>query len=151
MPSPTGVGKSLVALAISVTIVERGGIVVILDVENGADEYARRLDDVLAARDPSARNACRERLAYHEWPTLRLTWRGPEWAAAFAGADLVVFDSSRMTLSSVGLDEDSNDDYARFVNALLIPLTRDDVTTLMLDNTGHEGATGRAVPPRSTI
>ena len=35
-------------------------------------------------------------------------------------------------------DEDSNDDYARLVNALLIPLTREGVTTLMLDNTGHE-------------
>ena len=76
MLSPSGAGKSLVALAKAVSIVERGGTVAILDVENGADEYARRLDDVLAARDPSAREACRERLAYNEWPTLRLTWRG---------------------------------------------------------------------------
>jgi KaiC/GvpD/RAD55 family RecA-like ATPase len=37
-----GVGKSLAGLVVCVEVVDRGGRVVILDVENGADEYARR-------------------------------------------------------------------------------------------------------------
>lgn len=49
-----------------------------------------------------------------------------------------MFDSSRLTLSSVGLKEDSNDDYARFVNALLVPLSRAQIATLTLDNAGWE-------------
>jgi hypothetical protein len=141
MFSPAGEGKSLIALVLAVTIVEHGGTAVILDVENGADEYARRLEDLLVSRDASARDACRDRLAYYEWPRLRLKWNSEEWATALSGADLVTFDSSRLTLSAVGLDEDSNDDYAAFANAMLIPLTREGATTLVLDNTGHEETT----------
>jgi hypothetical protein len=33
-----------------------------------------------------------------------------------------------------------NDDYARFVNALIVPLARADVATWILDNTGHDDA-----------
>jgi hypothetical protein len=46
-------------------------------------------------------------------------------------------------LSAVGLGEDSNDDYAQFANALLMPLSRAGVTTLTLDNTGHDGTCPR--------
>jgi hypothetical protein len=44
-------------------------------------------------------------------------------------------------LSSTGLDEDSNDDYAKFVTTFLVPLSTAGVTTLTLDNTGHEEKT----------
>ena len=104
MPSASGEGKSLAALVIAVDVVEAGGTVAILDVENGGDEYARRLADVLDARDPdgSLAAACSERLRYYEWPRLRIDWGAEEWAAAFAGVDLVVFDSSRLLLSAAG-------------------------------------------------
>jgi hypothetical protein len=52
--------------------------------------------------------------------------------------DLVIFDSSRWTLSSLGLAEGDSDDYAAFVNALLLPLSRKGITTVVLDNTGHQ-------------
>jgi hypothetical protein len=111
--------------------------VVIVDVENGSDEYARRLEDVLKTRDEAAVTACEERLRYYEFPTLKLDWTPEEWARSIDGADLVVFDSSRMALSSVGLSEDANDDYAKFVGALVVPLARANSTTLILDNVGH--------------
>ena len=132
-----GVGKSIVALVVAVEVVAQGGTVVIIDVENGADEYARRLTDVLEHRGDDVVDACRERLRYYEFPALKLDWTAEEWARSIGGADLVVFDSSRLTLSSVGLSEDANDDYATFVNALVVPLARAESTTLILDNVGH--------------
>jgi hypothetical protein len=140
IPAPAGTGKSLLTVVLGIDVVAAGGTVVILDVENGAEEYARRLSDVLEARDVdgSLADACTERLRYHAWPALRVSWGAEEWAAAFAGVDLAAFDSSRLMLSAAGLGEDSNDDYSAFVHALLIPLARAGVTTLVLDNTGHE-------------
>jgi hypothetical protein len=140
VPAPAGTGKSLAAAVISVAIVEAGGTVAILDVENGADEYARRLQDILNARDPdgTAADACQARLRYHAWPTLSLAWIAGEWADALRDCQLVIFDSSRLMLSSVGLGEDKADDYSRFVTGLLIPLARAGITTMVLDNTGHD-------------
>ena len=141
MPASAGVGKSLVGLVVGVTIVEAGGTVVILDVENGSDEYARRLASILEARDPDGTlelaKACQERLRYYDWPRFSLAWTPDSWAQAVDDADLAIFDSSRLSLSSVGLAEDSNDDYSRFVTALVVPLSREGITTLILDNTGH--------------
>jgi hypothetical protein len=89
--APAGVGKSLVALVAAVEIVARGGRVVIFDVEMGADEYARRLEDVLENRDDQVAEACRARLVYYEFPALRLDWTPQEWARSVAGADLMIF------------------------------------------------------------
>jgi hypothetical protein len=67
-----------------------------------------------------------------------MTWAAEDWASAVAGADLVVFDSSRLVLSGAGLAEDKSDDYATFANGLLVPLLRAGVATVVLDNTGHQ-------------
>jgi hypothetical protein len=123
---------------IAVEVVDNGGTVAILDVENGAEEYAARIADILGDRDEHLAQACSERLRYYAWLALRTDWGADEWAGALAGVDLVIFDSSRLVLSQAGLAEDSNDDYATFVNALLIPLARAGISTLVLDNTGHE-------------
>lgn len=141
VPAPAGTGKSLATLVIAMAVIEAGGTVAILDVENGSDEYARRLGDILeAAGGPTGElgGACCDRLRYFEWPRLSITWGPEEWAAALTGVDLVVFDSSRLMLSAAGLAEDSNDDYSTFVSALLVPLARAGSTTIVLDNTGHE-------------
>jgi hypothetical protein len=99
VPAGAKAGKSL-AFGV-VTAVDRilaGATVTVLDRENGADEYARRLQCVLDARD--ATSDTREQISagyrYHEWPTLKLEHgREPTYAEAFAGADVVIFDSSR--------------------------------------------------------
>jgi hypothetical protein len=141
IPAPAGTGKSLAILVVAAEVIEAGGTVAILDVENGADEYARRLQDVLAAHgglDGDLAKACRDRLRYFEWPSVSVGWDAHDWADAVKGADVVVFDSSRLMLSSAGLAEDSNDDYSTFVSALLVPLARAGIATIVLDNTGHE-------------
>jgi AAA domain len=132
-------GKSLsVAVVAAVQIVAAGGSVVVLDRENGSDEYARRLRDVLHARDADApfRERVRERLRYHAWPTLSLQW-GEDYPAAFDGADVVIFDSSRSHLTPLGLKEDLSDDFAAFTTALIDPLMQAGITTIILDNSGH--------------
>lgn len=151
-PAPAGAGKSLVWLTVAVTVVEAGGKVVILDVENGEDEYARRLEDILAARDDvSLPDLCQQRLRYHAWPTLALTWNADEWAAELQDVDLVVFDSSRMALTSVGLAEDSADDYSQFMGRLIWPLSRAGITTVVLDNTGHDGDRARGTKAKEDL
>jgi hypothetical protein len=139
IPAPAGTGKSLLGLVVAVTVVEAGGSVAILDLENGPEEYARRLNDVLQASDPDGRlaKACTGRLRYYAWPALSMKWHADEWGAAHEGVDLVIIDSSRLVLSAAGLDEDKSGDYAEFVNALLIPLAKAQTSTLTLDNTGH--------------
>lgn len=140
MPAPPGTGKSLVALVICTEIVAAGGAAVILDVENGADEYARRLQSILDANDPDGTIAdgCHARLTYYEWPKLDLNWDHDLWASSMGGANLVVFDSNRFMLSSVGLKENEADDYAEFANAFLLPASKAGTTTLTLDNTGQQ-------------
>lgn len=140
VPAPAGEGKSLIGLVIAVDVVEAGGTAVVLDVENGSEEYARRLEDILRARDDdgSLAEACVENLRYHAWPAMNTKWSADDWAAANNDVDLVIFDSSRFMLTTAGLKENESDDYAKFVNGLLIPLARTGVTTLVLDNTGHE-------------
>lgn len=134
-------GKSLsIAVVTPVAIVAAGGTVVVLDRENGADEYARRLQDVLEARDAddAFSERVREHLHYHAWPTLDLAWHDdPDYPAAFTGADLVIFDSSRSHLTPLGLKEDQSDDFAAFTTALIDPLMNAGITTITLDNSGH--------------
>lgn len=153
LPAPAGTGKSLLAVVVGVEVVAAGGTVAVLDVENGADEYARRLADVLEAREDGDQlaDACSARFLYYDWPALRVDWDGEEWAAAHAGVDLAVFDSSRMMLSAAGLAEDSNDDYSTFVNGLLVPLARAGVATVVLDNTGHDGERARGASAKGDL
>lgn len=113
-----------------------GATVAILDRENGIDEYARRLQGILADRPAAAREAVRDRLRYYAWPSLKLEDRCA-LPRAFRGVDLVIFDSTRQFLSSVGLGEDDSNEYARFAGALIEPLFRHDIATVTLDNTGH--------------
>ena len=99
--SPSGVGKSLGMPVVAVEVVREGGTVAIIDVENGADEYARRLESIVGD-DADLAAACRERLRYYEYPALNIEWGEAEWAGALADCDLVVFDSSRHVLSTLG-------------------------------------------------
>jgi len=134
--APLKSGKSLAFLAHTVDMLIAGATVAILDRENGADEYARRTRDILANRPANARDAIRARLTYHAWPTLKLT-DGPGLADAFRGIDLVILDSTRTFLSSLALDENTSDDFAKFATAIVEPLFRAGIATVQLDNTGH--------------
>jgi hypothetical protein len=138
-------GKSLaIGVVAAVDIVTAGGSVAVLDRENGADEYVRRLHDVLEARAASVelRERVRRELRYYAWPTLKLEWsKSPAYPAAFDGVAAVIFDSSRKFLTSVGLKEDLSDDYSTFAEALIDPLMQAGIAPVILDNTGHSDNT----------
>ena len=135
-------GKSLgMGVVTALDIIEAGGTVVILDRENGADEYARRLEAVLDARQVTdeLREHIRVQLRYYAWPAMSLAWRDdPGYPDEFAGADLVIFDSSRSHTAPLGLTEDASDDWSAFTTALVDPLMRAGIATIVLDNMGHE-------------
>lgn len=143
-------GKSIsLAVVTALDIVAAGGTVVVLDRENGTDEYARRLGAVLEARgaDDASREIVSERLLYHAWSVLSLSWGAdPAYAAAFEGADVVIFDSTRSHTAPLCLAEDASDDWAAFTSAFIDPLMRAGIGTVLIDNTGHESK-GR---PRGT-
>ncbi len=134
-------GKSLALGIIQVVnTIEAGGTAAVLDRENGADEYGRRLNDVLTARglDDDLIHAVEQRFRYYAWPSLSLLWaKNAAYPLAFAGVDLVIFDSSRKFLTNVGLKEDLSDDYSKFTEALIDPLSRTGIAVVVLDNTGH--------------
>ena len=139
MVAPKKVGKSLGALLLTVDVALAGGRVVIFDRENGANLYADRLGQILTARglDELERAIIGTQIAYYEFPRFRDSDQA-ELAALCAGADLVILDSQRMYLSDLGLEENSSDDYAAFMAALIDPLFQADIATLILDNSGHQ-------------
>jgi len=148
--SPAGVGKSLGFEIVAVEIVRKGGTVAIIDVENGAEEYARRLELILDD-DENLASACSERPRYYEYPMLSLEWSSSDWAETLADCDVVIFDSSRQVLSTLGLAEDGNDDYSRFMARMVMPLSKAGQTTVILDNTGHDGDRPRGASAKSQL
>lgn len=136
--APRKVGKSISALVHAVDMVLAGARVVFFDRENGGNLYADRLDQIITARglDESEQARLRDGIHYYEFPRFRDRDQA-ELVALCVGADLVVFDSQRMYLSDLGLEENSTDDYAVFMAALIDPLFLVGIATLILDNSGH--------------
>lgn len=130
-------GKSLATLVMGVDMILAGCRVAVLDRENGWRRYALRLKDIVDARDftDEQREAIRAGLAYYGFPQIRRGDR-EELAAELSGFDLVVFDSSRAFLTSLGLGEDKSDDYGRFMGDVIEPLFEAGTSTLILDNSG---------------
>lgn len=148
LAAPAKTGKSLLALVSAVDGALAGRRWVILDRENGTDEYARRmqgdpgqgLTGIAEARALTGRRAelVRSGVAYHPFPTV--PWDDDADALDYLrGFHVVVFDSSRRFQSALtGADENSSTDYAQMVEMLVMPLKAHGVTVLILDNTGHE-------------
>jgi hypothetical protein len=139
--APAKSGKSLVCLVHCTRMALAGERIVVLDRENGADEYAGRLEQIMDAWQlgEGERATVGRNLSYYEYPTLRRN-DADELVAYLhdeLAADLVAFDSQRMFLTDYGLAEAVADDYARFMSFAIDPLHRAGITTLILDNTGH--------------
>src|SRR5439155_25125674 len=79
--APRKTGKSIANLAHCVRISLAEAKLIILDRENGGNEYARRLESIMASWELSARNKGRVRthLKYFEFPRFR-AGDGPEFA-----------------------------------------------------------------------
>jgi AAA domain len=136
-----GQGKSLAAAIQSVQVIEAGGRVTYLDWENGPRRQAERLEMILEDRPETTRAAVAQRLDYR--PIVRLGKLAnnaavTEWAALFAGRDLVVVDSATRALGQLGLDENAAGDVAVFMTRYIDPIAEQGIAVLLLDNTGHE-------------
>jgi hypothetical protein len=153
LSAPAKSGKSLAMLAHAVQMVVAGATVAILDRENGADEYSKRLRDIVTSRDDEAATweaLDARRMRYFEYPTLPLS-DGPALADLLGDRSLVIFDSSRMFLTSLGLGEDHSDDYAEFMAGLIDPLAAAGVATMILDNEGHQRAGARGTSAKNDL
>lgn len=139
-PAPTKTGKSIAWLAHWIRIALAGEGVMILDRENGSDEYARRMEAIASSWNLSTvqLTSLRNNLVYFEYPRLK---DGDANAllelVSDCATELVVFDSQRMFLTDLGLRENEADDYAKFMAAMIDPLHDCEVTTFILDNTGY--------------
>jgi hypothetical protein len=144
-------GKSLTVFVHCVRLAMAGETVVILDKENGDRVYGERFQQIIEAwdLDDAAVSDLDTRLRYYPWPQLR-EGDGSRLAEDMDDADLVVFDSQRMFLTDLGKKENDSDDYADFM-AEVEPLTRQGVTTVILDNTGHEGTHARGSKSKGDI
>jgi hypothetical protein len=139
--APYKVGKSIAWQSHLTQVCLEGETVLYIDKENGADEFARRLECFIKAWDLSdeQQEVIEEQFIYIEYPRLRL-----DDEEALNGlisdyeVDILVLDSQRMVLSDMNLAEDSSDDYGKFMNRLVLPLN---CTVLILDNTGWENHT----------
>jgi AAA domain-containing protein len=152
--APAKSGKSIATLAHAVEMALQGARVAILDRENGADEYGRRLASILRSRQLDAATAqlVTERVAHYDYPSLTLDAASDaSYVEHFAGVDLVVLDSSRAFLTSLDLDEDSSNDYSRFMAALVDPLHRAGVASIILDNAGHDGRRARGSSSKADL
>jgi hypothetical protein len=138
--SPRGVGKSLAAKLLAVQIIEEGGSVIYVDLENGARRMAERLDAILTDRDPELRTAISERLDYRPHARIIAPLDPDLWLPSFAGRDLAVIDSMARALGHLGLDENSNADVARFMVEAIDPIAAQGTAVLLLDNVGHDEA-----------
>ena len=144
LSAPKKTGKSFATFLHTVRMVLAGERVIILDRENGADEYARRLEAIMNAWQLShhERKTLQENLIYLAFPVLR-----PNDTKEFVGycldadADVVIFDSQRRFLTDFGLKEGDADDYAQFMEYAIDPLFRARITTIILDNTSHYDST----------
>jgi AAA domain len=139
--APAKEGKSLGYLVMIVDMALAGVRVLVIDRENGADIYARRLEDIVKARGltPRDEQTLHEHLWYYEFPVINTGTGGAlTLMADLALADLIVFDSQHMMLADLRLSEKDPDDYSEFMKLVIDPVFRRGTATLVLDNTGHE-------------
>ena len=140
--APKKTGKSIGALVhwVDMIAADCPGVVV-LDRENGQEEYARRLHGIFKYKGYGEEEIrhFRQRFHYFEFPQFR-RGDGEDFrkVAEGLGSELVVFDSQRMFLTDLGLGEDSSDDYSEFMKTLVDPLFQSGLSTVILENTGHK-------------
>jgi len=140
---PRGAGKSLALLILALQVIEEGGHVFYLDLENGELRMAERLQSILAARPAEMREAVVARLDYRpriHFDPLRTPEAVTGWAEQFDGADLVIIDSAARALGQLGLDEEKSRDYARFTVDYIDPLVERGAGVIVADNTGWSEA-----------
>ena len=128
-------GKSWLALAAAMEVLDAGGSVVYLDYEDAAKGILGRL--LALGADP---DAVRERFRYAQ---IVGGFGAPERTELFAllddlNADLVVIDGVAEALTRDGLSEDSATDYVSWIEKLPRPIAKTGAAVLLLDHVAKD-------------
>lgn len=128
-------GKSWIALATAMEVLDAGGSVVYLDYEDAAKGILGRL--LALGADP---DAVRERFRYAQ---IVGGFGVPERTELFAlladlNADLVVIDGVAEALTRDGLSEDSATDYVSWIEKLPRPVAKTGAAVLLLDHVAKD-------------
>jgi len=126
-----GVGKTLLALHISIQVMRGGGRVLYLDAENGPALIAERLGDLGADIEKLD-----ERFFYFPADLTLEARHLTRLAATVADVrpDVVVFDSLADLVAGAGLEENSNSDLSRWASKIHRPLKDAGIASLILDH-----------------
>ncbi len=136
-----GVGKSWLALWLTVKLINQGKPVLYLDTENGPNIISERLKALGA--DPEKLDEC---LHYLPSPNLPITREGTEAYVSLLeeiNPVFVVFDSWVNFLSGSGLDENVSSDIAKWAVNFARPARDRGITVLLLDHVPKEATNAR--------
>jgi hypothetical protein len=137
--SKPGIGKSLLALDVSLEIIRNGGTVLIIDHENRVTDTVDRLRAYGAQPDELDRLAI---YSFQSLPPLD-TERGGEHLDALAeaeGADLIILDTVSRMLQG---DENDASTYLGLYRCTLVRLKAKDRAVLRLDHSGKDSTKGQ--------
>jgi hypothetical protein len=136
---PTGGGRSMLAEVLHYDSARAGVPSAYFGAEITRDEYDARAAEIASRRGDALTPELREALQlarYLDLPeAITRAWTDP--AAIVARYRWITLDPLSHVASALGLDFDSNTEYARFHDTLVGPLTRAGVTVLTADNIGH--------------
>ena len=141
MYGSSGSGKTWVMLRLVEGCIERGERVVVFDNENGRRIVSERLEHL--GVDPVQVD---ELLWYIPMPSMGLsTVDLSTYAEMLEAIDpaLIVFDSLIGFLASAGLEENSNDDVARWAVAYCHPARKRGIAVLLIDHVPKDGMSAR--------
>ena len=136
-----GLGKSWLALWLTMRLINQGKLVLYLNTENGPNIIAERLQALGA--DPEKLDKC---LNYIPSPNLPITAEGSEAYMSLleeVKPALVVFDSWVNFLSGAELDENVSSDIARWSVNFVRPARDREITVLLLDHVPKEKVNAR--------
>jgi hypothetical protein len=151
LTGPTGGGRSMLAEAMHYDSARAGVPSAYFGAEITRDEYDARSAEIASRRGDKLTPELRgelQRARYMDLPeAITRAWADPTaWLATIAERyRWITLDPLSHVASALGLDFDSNTEYAKFHDGLVGSLARAGVTVLMCDNIGHsDDAKGRA-------
>jgi hypothetical protein len=140
---PTGGGRSSLVQAALYDAARAGLRCAYLGSEITAEEFNARAAGIATARGDGLDDELRQELGAVRYldlfETIAKAWSEPEvWIAGASAYAVLAIDPVSAVASALSLDFDkSNDDWVRFFDRLIQPVTAAGVTTLLIDNVGH--------------
>jgi hypothetical protein len=131
-------GKTFLLVAWVMMLALEGYRVLVVDFENGENQYARRVDEVSRAWKLSRDDLLKIRanLTYKQFPELTRD-DAKRFAVQAVKSDMVVFDAIAGLMERFGIEENDNDGAKELHRKIMEPLKRAGATCVTLANSGH--------------